>query len=248
MWSCEWTCDAVISWSCSEAMELWAVKAWGDCDLVKSLQGPIQTQCGLLIIGNLQSHCRVGSKCYVIAGILNYAQLHGRVHLCISMHVHIYIYTEQAVKKKVMREGEMEKKTLLSTPAPWWQFAVAPLTLRCRLWLGRSGSPEWIVWGFLRIAPPLLPEAQLWSLHTFKFQRGQKIPRGSKAHSFINAATGILMLNYRKRRHHFTIFFEQIMFHLLSHFKCLMSDFGYCLRNDNSFTTSSDNVVQIWTL
>lgn len=34
------------------------------------------------------------------------------------------------------------------------------------------GAADWRVWGFLLIAPPLPPEGWLWSLHTFKFQRG----------------------------------------------------------------------------
>lgn len=71
-----------------------------------------------------------------------------------------------------MRErGKAER--FLSTPAPWWRFGDSP---------GRAqGMPQLIpgsaastVPGFLLIAPPLLPEGCLSSLHTFKFQRGFK--------------------------------------------------------------------------
>lgn len=60
--------------------------------------------------------------------------------VCVYIHACVQIHSEQTDKLlKRRHEGEREgKKTLLSTPAPWWQFAETPLSARGTLQLSYS--------------------------------------------------------------------------------------------------------------
>lgn len=197
-WSCEWRGRTGRSWPC-EVTPGPHTSIMCSCDQRESAmssQSGEQHWCGVCV------GFFIYLLCTTVCKHLDFPQ--GNQYSCscecVCMHVSTFTVSRQTNSwgegmrergKEERREGG--KKTLLSTPAPWWQFAAAPLPLRGRLRLSYSGrgTAVRIVWGFLLIAPPLPPEGGLWSLHAFKYQRGKKYRGVVKLHSFTNAATGI---------------------------------------------------------
>lgn len=102
--------------------------------------------------------------------------------------------TDKLLKRKWLRTEREDDREGGHIPEHFCPLVEVCQSTLLQLTYSRSGSAVRIVWGFLLIAPPLPPEGWLWSVHTFKFQsskKKKKTLRANKAHSFINAATGI---------------------------------------------------------